>query len=118
MRDLRGKQKKGKLGEDTAVNFLILSGHTILERNYRLRFAEIDIISVSGNLIFFTEVKYWNSSLFVHPLETFNKTKETKMKLAAEAYLSTHVSLRHCFVSFCLAFLNEKRELNFYRNLF
>ncbi|EPG76123.1 hypothetical protein LEP1GSC058_0416 [Leptospira fainei serovar Hurstbridge str. BUT 6] len=118
MPDLRGKQKKGKLGEDAAVNFLIRGGHTILERNYRLQFAEIDIISLRENLVFFTEVKHWNSSLFAHPLETFNKKKETKMKLAAEIYLSRHVSLKRCFVSFCLAFLNEKRELVFYRNLF
>jgi len=45
------------LAEQEAVLFLTQKGHTILQRNWRFKALEIDIISQIGPYIVFTEVK-------------------------------------------------------------
>ena len=47
----------GKRGEEIAADYLISKGHAILARNYRCEKSEVDIISVIGGTIVFTEVK-------------------------------------------------------------
>ncbi|WP_367897377.1 YraN family protein [Leptospira sp. WS58.C1] len=112
------KVRKGKEGEDLAVELLLKQGHRILERNFRIKKGEIDIISEKENVLYFTEVKYWAKISPIHPLEIFHPAKMKKMKTAAEYYLSKNVSFRDHFVSFSLALITEKRELKYYLNLF
>ena len=47
----------GNLGEDLAVEYLQKNGYLILDRNWRWRRREMDIIALTGNLIVFIEVK-------------------------------------------------------------
>ena len=47
----------GKTGEDTACLFLVKHGHTILDRNFRKTYGEIDIVSEKNRVIHFVEVK-------------------------------------------------------------
>ncbi len=47
----------GRLGEDTAVEFLKRAGYTIIERNFRAGRNEIDIIVSDKNYLVFVEVK-------------------------------------------------------------
>ena len=47
----------GKRGEDIACEFLESKGHHIKERNFRMKFGEIDIVSTIGSRVYFTEVK-------------------------------------------------------------
>ena len=49
--------KTGVLGEDIASKFLKKKGFTIVSRNYRKFFGEIDIIAKKGSRIYFFEVK-------------------------------------------------------------
>lgn len=112
------KVLKGKEGENIAAELLLEQGHRILERNFRIRKGEIDIISEKENVIYFTEVKYWAKTSPLHPLEIFTQAKIQRMKTAAQYYLSRNVSFRDHFVSFSLALITEKRELKYYLNLF
>ena len=48
---------KGKLGEDIAVNYLKNCGFEILDRNFAIKAAEIDIIAYKNNIVNFIEVK-------------------------------------------------------------
>ena len=48
---------KGKLGEDIAVNYLKNCGFEILDRNFAIKAAEIDIIAYKDNIVNFIEVK-------------------------------------------------------------
>lgn len=50
--------KKGKYGEQRAVNFLIHNGYKIIARNYRFKKYEIDIICMKDNIVIICEVKY------------------------------------------------------------
>jgi putative endonuclease len=52
-----GRQSLGKIGEDLACGELARRGYVILERRYRTRYGEIDIIARTGETIVFVEVK-------------------------------------------------------------
>ena len=47
----------GARGEDVAVEFLIDAGLEIVERNWRCRYGELDVVATSGDRIVFVEVK-------------------------------------------------------------
>ena len=49
---------KGRFAEDFTVHFLMLSGYSVLSRNYSVyRIGEIDIVALKGETIIFIEVK-------------------------------------------------------------
>ena len=52
-----GKQKVGRIGEDTACMFLVKHGFTVIDRNYLKKWGEIDIIAKKSGILRFVEVK-------------------------------------------------------------
>ena len=76
----------GTWGEDIACELLITKGHAIRERNWRHGPFEIDIISIKGNRIIFTEVKTRTDN-YVDPLEAINRKKIIRMAKSANAYI-------------------------------
>lgn len=82
------RQSKGKLGEDAVCTELEKRGHTIVARNYHKRVGEIDIISRTDRYIVFTEVKTRKLGSMVSGLEAVNFTKQKKIVLTADAYLT------------------------------
>ena len=50
-------QKKGEIGENIAVKFLMKHNFSIIERNYTKKWGEIDIIAEKSNKLYFIEVK-------------------------------------------------------------
>ena len=66
-------KEKGYTGEDIAVNFLISKGYKVLERNWRYRRNEIDIIAWHGSTLVFVEVKTRSSLECGHPREGIDK---------------------------------------------
>ena len=54
---LTSKQKLGANGEEAAIQFLIKEGHQIVSRNFRYGRSELDIISVSNDVLVVSEVK-------------------------------------------------------------
>jgi len=81
------KIKRGNEGEQLASDFLIQNGFEILERNYRYKRSEIDVIARIGNLLIFVEVKTRSSSTFGHPEEFVDSRKRKKILEGAEHYL-------------------------------
>ena len=61
------KISKGKYGEQLAAEFLSENGYEIIERNYRYKHAEIDIIARQGEALIFVEVKLRSVKLLVCP---------------------------------------------------
>jgi putative endonuclease len=81
------KHSLGHWGEDWAVAFLKLKQFEILERNWRYRQKEIDIIAKKDNVIHIVEVKTRSSTFFGAPEEAVNDTKSQNLTDAGEAYL-------------------------------
>ncbi|MEL7146188.1 MAG: YraN family protein [Bacteroidota bacterium] len=77
----------GESGELQALHYLKKNGFQILERNYRYRKAEIDIICSKGQTLIFVEVKKRKNSTYGHP-ETFVSANQQKQIInAADHYL-------------------------------
>lgn len=81
------RQSLGRLGEDLAVSFLSGEGYKIIERNFRTRLGEIDIVCQKGGKIVFVEVKTRGSDLFGLPEEAITEQKKHKLALMAYQYL-------------------------------
>jgi len=77
----------GRSGEDAAIRFLEGKGASILERNYRCVFGEIDIIAGKGKIIAFVEVKTRRGMRYGRPYEAVGSNKQVHIKRAAECYI-------------------------------
>ena len=82
------RQMLGRLGEDTAAEFLIRDGYRIIERNFSCKLGEIDIIAVKGDTLVFAEVKTRLSEMFGRPAESVDARKQEHIKRTAQLYLS------------------------------
>lgn len=82
------KIDKGRLGEDAVCAELLRRGHKIIARNFHKRVGEIDIISSFERFVVFTEVKAREIRSLASGLEAVNFTKQKKIVLTADAWLS------------------------------
>ncbi len=80
------KIKKGKEGEDMAARFLIEKGFEIMERNYRYKRSEIDLIVKKNNWLIFVEVKLRSSDLYGYPEDFVDYKKVRNIMDGAEQY--------------------------------
>lgn len=77
----------GQSGEMLAADYLSEKGYILLERNYRTRTAEIDIIAKQGDCLCFIEVKTRSSLRKGLPKESVLHTKQQKLISGATFYL-------------------------------
>ncbi len=82
------KKELGAKGEEVAVSYLKSKGYRIVERNYRIRFGEIDIIAEQGDDLVFIEVKTRSGTLFGSPFESVTKQKQKQLSKVALEYIS------------------------------
>lgn len=80
------KIKKGKEAEDMAADFLAQQGYEIVERNYRYKRSEIDLIVRRDNWLIFVEVKMRSSDAFGYPEEFVDYKKAKNIVYGAEQY--------------------------------
>ena len=85
------KQRTGSFGEEVTAQFVIARGDEILDRNWRIREGEIDIVTLASDGIFhFIEVKTRSSLAYGHPFESINRDKAHRMQRLALGWLATH----------------------------
>lgn len=84
------KRKTGSLYEAAAASYLIKKGYNILEKNFRVRIGEIDLIAMDGEYLVFVEVKYRRNSVSGTALEAVDERKQQIIRRTAEVYLSMH----------------------------
>lgn len=80
----------GRYGEDLAARYLQASGLTIIERNWRCRFGEIDIVAREGSTLVVCEVKTRSSLAFGHPAEAITARKLRRMRHLGVRWLDEH----------------------------
>lgn len=84
---MKNNQEKGKAGEQLAADYLEKNGYVIVERNYRYKRSEIDIIAEHEGVLVFVEVKARSSSNFGMPEEAVGEAKARKLMEGAENYI-------------------------------
>lgn len=83
----------GDTAEDAASEYLVRNGHKIIDRNWKTKYCEIDIVSQKTDVIYFTEVKYRVNPDQGGGLSAITAKKLRQMKFAAEFYaLSNQLS--------------------------
>jgi putative endonuclease len=80
----------GKEGEEMAARWLVEKGYTLLHRNWRHSYHEIDIIAQKGKFLHFVEVKARNYSSLGNPEDSVTKKKFKNLQKAADEYLHQH----------------------------
>ncbi|HEX6364807.1 MAG TPA: YraN family protein [Agromyces sp.] len=76
----------GRHGEQLAVDHLVARGMTVLDRNWRCRLGEIDIVATDGRDTVFVEVKTRTSHDFGHPFEAITPIKLARLRRLAIAW--------------------------------
>jgi putative endonuclease len=110
----------GKLGEDLACAELQRRGYDILERRYRTRFGEIDIIARHETAIVFVEVKSRASSEFGEAAEAVTPWKRRRVAHMATEFLARR-HLADCACRFDVVtvdFVDGKSEIQVYAHAF
>lgn len=80
----------GTDGENQACMYLSDKGYRIIQRNYRIRAAEIDIIAEIDTILCFVEVKKRKNTDFGEPFESVKLRKQHKILTAADHFLLHH----------------------------
>ncbi len=80
-------KQTGNYGEDLAAQYLKKLGYKILERNYRIRGGEIDIVAKDGPTLVFVEVKTRYSHEFGNPVESMTYWKIKSLLKTALFYI-------------------------------
>lgn len=77
----------GQNGEQIAVNHLVNKGFEIIERNYKWKNAEIDIICKKNNLLIVVEVKTRNSIALGEPYLSVTRSKQKQIIKVTNRYI-------------------------------
>jgi putative endonuclease len=80
--------KFGRDGESAALIFLKKKGYRVLEKNFRTKVGEIDIIAEQDGTIVFIEVKARASHEFGHPFNALTPAKQRKIIQTAQSFLA------------------------------
>lgn len=79
----------GNLGEEAAVKAIKKQGYKVIERNYRTKMGEIDIIARDGEYTCFIEVRLRKNNDFGSPADTIDINKQRKIIRTAQYYAVT-----------------------------
>ena len=100
----------GILGEGIARDFLIEKGYRIIERNFRFKKLELDIIAQYGNKIIVVEVKTRQSSYLTDPRELVSRSKQKGIVKAANFYIQENQIDLDCQFDVIVIIFNQKRK--------
>lgn len=82
------RRQRGQEGEDVAWEYLQRAGFRLVERNFRTRAGEIDLIVERRGTLVFVEVRSRSSSRFGTPLESVDVQKQRQVARVAQEFLA------------------------------
>jgi len=84
----RKAEGSGARAEALAARFLAAHGLTVVERNFRTRYGEIDLIARDGTTLVFVEVRLRTSDRFGGAAASITASKRERLRAAASMYLA------------------------------
>jgi putative endonuclease len=82
------RTERGTRAEQRAAEILAARGYEILDRNYRTRTGEIDLVCVHDGILVFVEVRSATGHGFGSPAESLTATKKSRLLKTAREYLA------------------------------
>jgi len=121
----RYRQELGAKGEALARDMYKIKGYRIVERNFKCKIGEIDLICARDKLLVFCEVKARTRLTFGLPAESIDEKKMRHLRRAAASYLSQGMRLNRLYKDFDIRFdivevifVGNKCEVNHIENAF
>ncbi len=87
---MRAKDAVGRYGERVAAAYLADAGWQVLDRNWRCRAGELDIVALHGTELVVVEVKTRTGDGFGHPAEAVTARKLARLRRLAAQWLAAH----------------------------
>ena len=84
------RRRLGNAGEDAVAAWYEASGYRVLDRNWRCREGELDLVVTGGATLAFCEVKTRASTRFGAPVEAVTATKQRRLRTLAMRWLAEH----------------------------
>jgi putative endonuclease len=87
----KARNDRGRRGELIAEEHLARAGYSILERNFRTRYGELDLVAVGGDALVFCEVKTQVAGSLggpPSPLDAIGQAKRRQVRAMARQWLS------------------------------
>jgi len=109
---------QGKLAESAACDYLQAQGLTLVERNYRCRGGEIDLIMKDGDSMVFIEVRYRASSRFGDGAESVDRNKQKRLIGTAAHYLQSHPQAANRPARFDVVFFDASSAIHWIKDAF
>ncbi len=101
------QQRIGQRAEDIAAEFLNAQGVVVLERNYRRRLGELDIIARDGDVLIIAEVRTRSSERYGGAAASVNGRKQQRLVRAAAQLLQQRRDFSHLRVRFDVLAVSE-----------
>ena len=112
----------GSWGEKQAEEYLLDKGYQLVERNFRVRQGEIDLIVKNDQFLVFVEVKTRKNNLFGAPQAAVDYRKQNKIKKIAKFYLrdKKYIEYKLRFDVISILYKNDDNDivLEHYKNSF
>lgn len=83
---MASKDDLGRRGEELAARYLTGRGYRILDRNWRCRLGEIDIVAERSGTVAVVEVKTRSSTAYGHPFDAITPAKAARLRRLAVAW--------------------------------
>ena len=80
----------GALGERIAADHLTDAGLRLLDRNWRCREGELDVVARDRDALVFCEVKTRRGTGYGHPVEAVTPAKQRRLRVLAQRWLAAH----------------------------
>ncbi len=110
---------KGIYGENKAMEWLQKNKFDIIERNWRYKNWEIDIIALKDKKLHFIEVKTRTSILYGYPERQVGKKKMISLQRAATYYMDQHTSYTSiCFDIIAVMLLSHSIEITLFEDVY
>lgn len=106
MNNNRYNKNLGDAGEQRATDFLIEKGYKIIDRNWRTKDGEIDIIAEKDEIIVFVEVKTLPNCTYDMIQREINYQKQQRILKTTKRFLINHREYNNKFVRFDVIFID------------
>lgn len=87
------RKESGRIAEDAVADYLSGRGYAVIQRNYRKRWAEIDIVALKGHRLHFVEIKSRRTEAGPSPMECWADDQRTRFVKLADVFLAEHPEL-------------------------
>jgi putative endonuclease len=104
------KRSLGDAGEELVARWYVDAGYRVLDRNWRCREGELDVVVARDGVLVFCEVKTRRSTAFGTPAEAVTVTKQRRLRTLAMRWLDEHPPARARTLRFDVASVLAPRD--------